>query len=435
MTGAGTIAAAAALPWPARAAARLAPGGFSAERLADARAILQSYVNDGLEAGFVTLISRRGEIAQVNTVGWQDREAKLPMRRDTIFRLASMTKPITCVGALTLVDAGKIGLNDPITRWIPEFANLRVLNGPKSSLTETHAAPRPITVADLLTHRSGFVGMMPPSALTQGAAGLRRDDPDFTEWARRLGSLPLEHNPGAHFTYGTSHDVLGLLIERVSGQGFEDYLRRTIFDPLGMKDTAFWVPSAKRSRLAVVYAPDTSGRVQRADEPVPSAPPKRPSGAGGLVSTADDYLRFAQMLLGRGRVGDVRILNRPTVAMMTTDWLTPAQRAEGFFGQRDFWLSQGFGLGVSVTDDVSQLGANPYSSKGSYGWPGRTGVWWRADPVEDMAVIYLVQNPGPAAALLTPGSVRKADPSLPVPPRRPPAVVSFINAAYRALET
>jgi CubicO group peptidase (beta-lactamase class C family) len=413
-----------------RAATRLAPGGFSAEGLAPLNSTLQAYVDEGIEAGFVTLVYRHGVIAQVDTIGWQDREAKIPMKRDTIFRLASMTKPVTCAAALTLVDRGKIGLNERVDKWLPEFADARVLNAADGPLADTHPAPRPIILSDLLTHRSGIVGEMNSGPIAEASRTARRNDPSFDEWLKRLAALPLVHDPGAHFTYGTSHEVLGILIERITGQRFGDYLKTAIFDPLGMKDTAFFVPPEKRGRLAVVYSPDASGKLVRADEPVASAPPKKPNGAGGLVSTADDYLRFARMLLGQGRYRDVRILARRTVAQMATNWLTPQQRAEGFVGLRDFWAGQGFGLGVSVTDDVARLAA-PYSSKGSFGWPGRTGVWWRVDPVEDMVLIYLVQNPGPANVTTRPaGSTAPG----PVAARRPPAVAAFADQAYRAIE-
>lgn len=425
LAGSGAAVLGAALPSRLLATARLAPGGFSAERLAQIPPLLQSYVDDGSLAGIVTLLYRKGEVAQVNAVGYAEIEARRPMRRDTIFRLASMTKPITCTAALTLVDQGKIGLNDPIDRWLPELANPRVLNDPAGPLSNTHPAPRPITVADLLTHRSGIAGQFDTGELAKPVAALREGDPTFDAWLKRLAVLPLAYDPGVRFNYGTSHDVLGVLIARVTGLSLEDYMRAAIFDPLGMKDTAFWVPLAKRDRLAVVYSRDPqTGRQVPTPREAPGAPPNFQSGSGKLFSTADDYLKFARMLLGKGLIGDTRVLTRPTVAMMTTNWLTPTQLAQGFVGQTDFWASQGFGLGVSVTTDVSKLDPmrNTYSSLGSFGWPGATGVYWRADPVEDLIAIYMIQSGNPGA------------PSGPIGRPRVPATVAFSSAAYKAIE-
>lgn len=422
LVGSTAAACGLALPQVLRAAPRFAPGGFSAERLAAIPPLLQTYVDDGSFAGIVTLIYRKGEIAQVVAVGEADIEAGVPMRRNTIFRLASMTKPITAVAALTLVDQGKIGLNDPIDRWIPELASPRVINDPLGPLGNTHPAPRPITVADLLTHRSGIAGQFDRGELAQPVAALRDGDPTFDAWIKRLAALPLAYDPGTRFNYGTSFDVLGVLVSRITGLSLEDYMRQAIFEPLGMVDTAFWVPPAKRARLAVVYDRDPrTGRPVRAARDAPSSPPNFQAGSGKLFSTADDSLKFARMLLGNGRLGDRRVLDRPTVAMMTTNWLTPAQLAQGFVGQSDFWASQGFGLGVSVTTDLAKLDPmrNPYSSVGSFGWPGSTGVYWRADPVEDLVAVLMVQSANPGAR--GPGQPRT------------PAVVAFARAAYAAI--
>jgi CubicO group peptidase (beta-lactamase class C family) len=425
LAGSGAAVLGAGLSSRLIAAPRLAPGGFAAERLAQIPPLLQSYVDDGSIAGAVTLLYRQGEIAQVAAVGYRDIAARAPMRHDTIFRLASMTKPITAAATLTLVDQGKIGLLDPIDRWLPELANPRVLDAADGALGRTHPAPRPITVADLLTHRSGVAGQFETGPLARATAGLRDGDPTFDVWLKRLAGLPLAYDPGTRFNYGTSHDVLGALISRVTGMSFEDYLRQAIFAPLGMTDTAFWVPQAKRGRLAEIYDRDPqTGRQVPASRPVPTAAPVFQSGSGALLSTVDDYLKFARMLLGKGRLGDTRILSRPTVAMMTTNWLSPAQLAQGFVGQADFWASQGFGLGVSVTTDVAKLdpARNVYSSVGSFGWPGSTGVYWRADPVEDLIAIYMIQTANPSA------------PAGPVGRQRQAPVIAFGSAAYAAIE-
>jgi len=436
---AGAATAIASIASRAFAESHLAPGGFSAERLAKIPVALKQHVDQGSPVGLVSLIYRHGEVAQVNALGFQAREANVPMQRDTIFRLASMTKPVTCAAALTLVDQGKIGLNDPIDKWIPELANPKVLNDANGPVSETHAAPRAITVSDLLTHQSGIGFSQTANAALMEQIPSLRDETKVTadEWIKAVGELPLAFDPGTRWNYGTSHDVLGVLIERVSGRPFVEYLSSAILDPLGMTDTGFWLPQDKHRRLAVLYGidPETGNRVA-VRRPLPSAPPKFAAGAGALVSTADDYLKFARMLLNQGRLGSVRILARSTVKLMTTNWLTPQQRNTPAMGNPNFWASQGFGLGVAVTDDVSRLGAQPYSSPGSFNWPGATGVWWRADPVEDMILIWLIQNASPMDRP-TRDTARSAAPPLPrsgQPNIRALPTVVFSNLAYHAIE-
>ena len=442
LAGSATLLGAASPGFSFAAPRKLAPGGFSAERLARIPPMLQRYVDDGSSAGFVTLLFRKGEIAQVSAIGWQDTVAKIPMKRDTIFRLASMTKPVTCTAALMLMEQGKIGLFEPIDRYIPELAKPRVLNRPDGPLNETHPAPRAITLADLLTHRSGVGGAV--GDLQKAMADLRTDDPTMDVWLKRLGALPLAYDPGSTFNYGTSHDVLGALIYRITGMKFGDYLKSALFDLLGMKDTGFWMPPEKQGRLAATYRADATGKMVNTQRQISTKPTNFEGGAGGLCSTADDYLKFARMLLDYGRYGDTRFLTRPTIKMMTTNWLTPEQRAQGFSGSTGFWGSQGFGLGVAITDDVSKLGPNPYTSVGSFGWNGATGVWWKADPAEEMVSIFMVQNttsatmgplPPPAAARATAVAGLPPTPAAaPAGPRRVPPVVAFLNEAYAAIE-
>jgi CubicO group peptidase (beta-lactamase class C family) len=384
---------------PAFAAHRTGPGGFSKDALQKIPEALQGFVDHGVAIGIVTLLYRHGEIAQVNAVGQQDREANLPMKRDAIFRIASMSKPVTAAAMLTLIEQGKIGLMDPIDKWIPEFANPKVLNKPDGALKSTHPAPRGITVLDLLTHRSGLC--YPFTAQGPLAAALQKDlspealgsNPTFDEWLKRLSALPLAYDPGTRWNYGLSIDMAGALIQRVSGKSFGEYLKAAIFDPLGMQDTGFWLPKEKQSRLAAVYGVDFStGKRPPVARPIPDTAPNFASGGGGLVSTADDYLKFARMLLGKGRSGDARILSHPAVERMTSNWLTPAQRAVPAMGNPDFFAGQGFGLGLSIIDDITKLGFIPFGSKGSIGWAGAYGTWWQADPAEDMVAIYMAQN-------------------------------------------
>jgi CubicO group peptidase (beta-lactamase class C family) len=382
-------------------AAAPGPGGFSPERLAAIPAAVQAAVDRGDTAGVVTLLYRHGDIAQVNAVGWQDEAARTPMRRDTIFRIASMTKPVVAVATLMLIEEGRIGLGDPIARHLPEFARQTVLPDPAGPLAGAVPASRQTTILDLLTHRSGIVtpdtspGKLTAALKEVDAAG-RAKGPDT--WLARLAALPLAYEPGTRFNYGNSFDVLGFLIARVAGTSLPELLSARIFAPLRMGDTGFFVPADKMSRFATNYGLRDPATEQRAvtDRPGPESrwakPPVFPQGAGGLVSTADDYLSFARMLLNRGKLGDTRLLTHQSVALMTANYLTPEQRLVPFSGF-GFWAGQGFGLGVSVVDDVARQERSPfgYASAGSFGWPGAYGTWWQADPKEDMIQIFMVQ--------------------------------------------
>jgi CubicO group peptidase (beta-lactamase class C family) len=365
--------------------------GLSSEGLQAVTAALQAAVDRGEVGGVVTLIHRRGVVAQVDAVGWRDKARATAMARDSIFRIASMTKPITSVAALILLDEGRFALEDPVERWLPELANPRVLSDPTAPLDSGHPASRPIRVIDLLTHRSGIVTPRNApgplrDALTEADAN---NDSGYDAWLATIGALPLAHEPGTTFNYGNSVDVLGILVERVSGMPFPEFLRTRIFEPLGMDDTAFLIPPEKRSRAARLQS---LGRVPASWIPSDTEVPGFVSAAGGLYSTVDDYLKFARMLLGGGQLGDVRILERETVEEMTTNRLTPEQRqGEPFVGPPGFWKGQGFGLGVAVKLDASvkasELGI---ASVGSFGWPGVFGTWWQADPEEEMILIFMV---------------------------------------------
>jgi CubicO group peptidase (beta-lactamase class C family) len=367
--------------------------GFDIDRLAALPGELQRFVDDRDVSGFVTLIWRRGAIAQIDTLGWRDVERKQPMHRDTLFRIASMTKPVTSVAALMLIEEGKLALDAPIKRWLPEFANVRVLTDPQGPLDRTVAPQRDITVEDLFTHRAGlayaFTSMGPIAKAYEQALppGLAPDP-----WLAALGKLPLSFQPGERFHYSHATDVLGFLVGRVAGKPIRDVLRERIFGPLGMNDTDFFTPREARHRAAVVYRPDPSAQTLT---PLPfpeyDSPPAFCSGGGGLISTADDYLKFARMLLGRGVVDGVRLLRDDTVAMMARNRLTDAQRAIPFMGI-PFWAGQGFGLGLSVITDPEKQAWMGLGSKGAFSWPGAFGTWWQADPALDMVLIYLVQS-------------------------------------------
>lgn len=386
-------------------------GGLSAEGLAQVPAALQGIVDAGDLSGFVTLVWRKGEIAQVNTLGYRDIAGRAPMTRDTLFRIASMTKPVTSVAAMMLMEEGKLRLEDPITRWLPELADLKVLKNAEGELTDTYPAPREITVEDLMTHRAGlaygFTSVGPIAYAYEDALGSPLVNPLAPdEWLKNLGTLPLSYPPGERFHYSHATDVLGFLVARIEGKPIGEVLAERIFGPLGMTDTAFWVPPEKRDRLARLYrAPPEGGPLEDVSLPLSDEAPAFEGGGGGLISTADDYLKFARMLLGKGEVDGVRLLKGETVELMTQNRLTEAQREIPFMGI-PFWGGQGFGLGLSVITDPAKQEWMGAGSKGAFGWPGAFGTWWQADPEQDMVLIYLIQNsmplnPGAAAELAT----------------------------------
>ena len=373
---------------------------FDPAALAQANAPLAQVIKSGDLSGAVTLIWRRGEIVQVTAQGKRNLEADLPMERETLFRIASMTKPVTTAAALMLMEEGRFSLSDPITKWAPEFAHMRVLKDPSGPVEDTYAAPREITFDDLMTHRAGlaygFTSVGPIAYAHQRALGDVLNSPKSPDdWMAALGSLPLSFAPGDRFHYSHATDVLGFIVGRIAGSGFRSFLMERIFGPLGMIDTDFYIPPAKRERAAVVYRLDEAA--DRLD-PVAFTPhvtaPDFCGGGGGLVSTADDYLSFARMLLGGGEVNGVRLLQPQTVAMMRANRLTPAQREITFMGM-PFWGGQGFGLGLSVIDDAEKQAWMGQGSNGAFGWPGAFGTWWQADPVNDMILIYLIQNSMP----------------------------------------
>jgi CubicO group peptidase (beta-lactamase class C family) len=373
------------------------PSGFDAAILAQTPGVLRSVIDSGDLSGAVTLIWRKGEIAQVNVLGQRDIARSAPMERDTLFRIASMTKPVTSVAALMLMEEGRLALADPITKWAPEFADMRVLTSPMGPIEDTYPSPRDITIEDLLTHRAGlaygFTSIGPIAHAHQKALGdVLNTDTGPDAWMQALASLPLSYPPGERFHYSHATDVLGFIVGRIAGGSFRDFLIERILAPLAMTDTDFYIPPAKRDREAVVYRLDEeSGRL----EPVPfrqyDAPPAFCGGGGGLVSTADDYLRFARMLLGQGEVDGVRLLKAEAVRLMTTNRLTPPQREITFMGM-PFWAGQGFGLGLSVITDPEKQAWMGAGSKGAFGWPGAFGTWWQADPAQDMVILYMIQN-------------------------------------------
>lgn len=362
-------------------------------------AALQAAVDDGALAGLVTLAWHRGEVAQLNTVGFANIADRAPMRRDTIFRIASMTKPVTSLVALMLMEEGKLALDDPVTRWMPEFAGPQVLDDPAGPVSQTSPAPREITVEDLMTHRSGIAyGFTSAPALSRAydeRLGGVSSTLSADEWLAALASLPLTYPPGRQFHYGHSTDVLGFLLARIEGMSLGEVLKARVFDPLGMGDTTFWVPPQDRGRLAALYRVRQSGELKDVSPPasdIPPAPGAFVGGGGGLFSTVDDYLTFARLLLGRGEADGVRLVRPETVDLMTANRLTGQQRAVPAFGL-PFWATQGFGLGLSmITDPEKHQLTGARGAAGAFGWPGAYGTWWQADPANDVILIYLIQD-------------------------------------------
>lgn len=376
----------------------MSTGGLSEARLGRMHDVMAGYAECGDVPGIVTLVSRRGEV-HVDVIGSKAVGGE-PMRRDTIVRISSMTKPITAAAAMILVEECRLRLDDPVDRLLPKLADRRVLKRLDGPLDETIPAHRPITLRDLLTFRMGFgqmmaspdaypilraasdqqIGMGPPSPATTPA-------PD--EWMRRLGALPLMHQPGEQWMYNTGADVLGVLIARASGQPLETFMPERLFAPLGMKDTGFSVPAAEIDRLATSYMTSfNTGSVEIFDEAAGgqwSRPPAFPAAAAGLVSTIDDYLAFSQMMLNKGTLGGERILSRPSVQLMTTDQLTPARRASTGSFLND---NRGWGFGMSVITKRDDLSAAP----GRFGWDGGLGTSGYSDPSEEMVAILMTQQ-------------------------------------------
>lgn len=367
---------------------------------------LQGYAARGELAGAVALVWRPGQPTWAIPVGRRDVARDLAVSRDTIFRIASMTKPVTSVAALTLLDEGRFGLDDPITRVAPELEHLRVLQDPEGPLDHTVPARRAITFRDLLTHRSGLTyGELhrgPIGAAYAETLGATIDNvlsPD--EWIARLATLPLVDQPGAAFHYGVSTDLLGFLLARIERTTLGAVMRQRVLDPLGMQDTGFVVPHDKRQRRASLTGFDDAGRLITLDRaPGGHALAERPesmtfeSGGQGLWSTADDYLAFARLFVGGGAVDGIRVLRPETCALIMSNQLTPAQRTVArMFGQALFARGHGYGMGVAVVmepDHADVLRCR--GGIGTVGWPGAYGGWWQADPGDGSVLVFLTHN-------------------------------------------
>jgi CubicO group peptidase (beta-lactamase class C family) len=365
---------------------------------------IEELVNDGRLAGAATLVWRDGQVANSAVYGRRDLEAELPVERDTIFRIASMTKPMTTVAALTLLDEGRFALDDPIEICAPELADLRVLRDPEGPLGNIEEASRSITFRDLLTHRSGLTygefHRGPVGRAYGQALGAMMDNPLAPdEWIARIATLPLIDQSGAGFHYSISTDLLGFLIARMEGELLGQVLAKRVFAPLGMRDTGFVVPRETRNRRAALCGFDDAGRLTTLiATPGRHALAERPddmtfeSGGQGLWSTVDDYLVFARMLIGDPAVP--ALLRSETLAMMTSNQLTPEQRAAaGMLGRSVFAAGHGYGMGVAVVLEPEK--ADPLTCRGgvgTIGWAGAYGGWWQADPTDRSVLIFLSHN-------------------------------------------
>ncbi len=388
--------------------------GISSVRLQRLSRAMQQYVDSGIFAGMVTLVARRGQVAYLEAFGWQEKETGRPMALDTIFRIHSMTKPITTAALMMLVEEGKLRLSDPLTRYIPEFKDLKVMT-PRGSDYDLASLSREITIHDLATHTAGFsYGFDAQSALDalyrKTLERLDREVEPVLEkriLAFAQAGLPLAFQPGTAFRYSIATDILGYVIQLAAGQPFEDFLQERIFDPLGMEDTGFWVPPQKADRLAAVYGPAKDGGLRAVEPAAGSAytrPTRNPSGGGGLVSTAADYFRFGQMLLNGGRMEGVRLLGRKTV-----EWMLQNHLPDGVY--RPGGPGEGFGLGgaVLLRPGLSHRPGSP----GKFGWGGAANTEWWIDPAEELQCLLLLQY---------------------MPPFTIPIVEDFNQLAYQALE-
>lgn len=350
--------------------------GFSAEKLDEIAPTLQGYVDKGQTPGFLTVVARKGKVVHFETVGMRDVENEKPVEADTIFRIYSMSKPITSVAVMILYQDGHFQLDDPVEKYIPEFKDMKVFN---EEQTETHDAKTKMTIKHLLTHTSGLVYGWGDKPIDKLYAELRifQRGSTLEKMAQKLAKIPLLHEPGQRWTYGVSTDVLGYLVEVVSGMPFEDFLQNRLFVPLGMVDTAFSVPKEKVEKFAALYRPTEEGGLRLARN-APLANDDLsffPSGGGGLVSTTADYLRFCQMLLNGGELDGVRILSEENVKLMHYPHF---QRGRGAFGL-------GFGIATGENDGEARR------AKGSYSWGGAAATIFWIDPENELVAVLMTQ--------------------------------------------
>ena len=373
--------------------------GFSAGSLDKMDAGMQDIVDKQHLAGVVTLVARRGKVVQHKAYGFQDLEKKTPMRTDTIAKIYSMTKPVTGVAMMMLYEEGKWKPTDPIAKYIPEFANLKVYAGEKDGQPILEDPVHPPTMGELMSHTAGFTyglfGASPVDKMYQAANPLGQ--PNLKAFIDSMAKLPLLYQPGTRWVYSVSVDIQGYLVEKLSGKTFPEFLRTRLFEPLGMLDTAFYVPAEKLSRVASIYAYDKTkaGLAPAPGEVTVTSPPGLPSGGGGLYGTAADYFRFAQMLLNGGELDGKRVLKKTSVDMMRTNVLSEqVLNSKSGIGPAQFSPAQGFGYDFAVVLDPE--GAKRQIGKGSYWWWGIAGTWFWIDPTNEVVFVGIIQRRGGA---------------------------------------
>lgn len=382
-------------------AARPEDEGFSSERLAYMDKYYADEVDKGQLAGIVLLVSRHGKIVHYSAIGYSDLEKKQKMEKDTIFRFYSMTKPITTTALMTLYEEGRFKLNDPIAKYLPEFNDIRVLKTPDGPLNDTVPADHPPTMQDVMRHTAGFTHGLSDDAFDQqyAKAELWGTDVSLEEMMHRLAKIPLRFQPGTKWDYSVGPDVQARLVEVISGMPFDEFLQKRLFGPLGMRDTAYWLAPDKAARLASVYWMK-DGKLAPIDEEHGhpdgdifvfqpwsvnsyTVKHKRTGGTYGLAGTAEDYWRFAQMMLNGGELNGKRILSPKTVAFMAQDHLEPT-------GIPDFEHGLGFGLGFAVMKNEAAAGY--MNSEGSFFWSGAAATHFWIDPKEDLVVVSMTQH-------------------------------------------
>ena len=376
--------------------------GFSSQRLEPLHALMQKAVDNKQIAGVVTLLARHGKIVDYRAYGYRDLATHAPMTKDTIFRDYSMTKPVTGVAMMILYEEGKWSPNDPIAKYIPEFANLEVYAGTNDDGTMKLVKPdHPPTLHELMSHTAGFTygffGDTPVDKMVRDAKVF--DGQNLQEMIDKLAKIPLLYQPGTEWNYSLSMDIEGYIVEKLSGQSLPDFMRDHIYQPLGMRDAGFYVPAGKRSRFATNYWWDQdSGTVTAQPHGFVSphgydGPPAVPSGGGGMVSTIEDYYRFAQMMADGGELNGKRILAPASVRLMTTNHLQP-DLLTGKFGIGLQQMRPGFGYGYNCAVEYNPQEANLPDGKGTFLWDGAAGTWFWVDPTNDIVFIGMIQRMG-----------------------------------------
>ncbi|HSZ07616.1 MAG TPA: serine hydrolase domain-containing protein [Steroidobacteraceae bacterium] len=373
--------------------------GMSAERLTRLNSGMKELVDQGRLAGSVTMVARHGKVVEFDAAGKRDLASNAPMQKDSIFRIYSMSKPITGVAMMMLFEEGKWQLNDPVAKYIPEFAKLKVYGTDASNNVVMKDPAHPVTMRELMSHSGGFTyGFFSntPVDKLQLEADLLNPNNTLDEFIKRVAKLPLNAQPGTEWHYSISVDIQGYIVQKLSGMPFEEYLEKRIFKPLGMVDTGFYVPKEKLNRFAEFYTYDKDGKLQAVGVKEGlnhdfAAKPTLSSGGGGLVSTAADYMRFCQMLLNGGQLDGVRLLSPLTVELMHTNVLPPNIPT----------LAPGAGFGLDFAVYTDPVAAGGYFGKGSYFWGGAAGTWFWIDPVNDLIVLGMIQQAAGTGAVAT----------------------------------